>query len=388
MNIAIVGTGPAALMAGSQCVLRGHSVTFYEQKKAAGRKFLVAGHGGFNLSHAEEQATFLSRYSGPEIRACVAQFDNDALVQWLQLIGIETYVGSTGKIFPAKGIKPIQVLKAWLDWLSGKGAVFHYEHRMTGFTADTLSIEHAGQLQEIPFDHLFLALGGGSWAKTGSDAAWVSLFREHGIAVRDLQASNAGMNCQLPADAAAFAGTVLKNIVASHGSQHKTGEITLTEYGIEGAPVYYLNAAYRAQPKLPLLIDLKPQWTLEKLVADFRKAGQSGTALKNAKLSKAAIWLLKNTLTKAQYTDPEQLAHFVKHFPMTIDSLRNIEEAISTSGGVSWAAVNTDLSLKQFPKVSVCGEMLDWDAPTGGYLLQGCFATGFVAGNGLGVSIK
>jgi uncharacterized flavoprotein (TIGR03862 family) len=381
MKIGIAGTGPAALMAGSQCVLQGHTVFFYEQKKAAGRKFLVAGHGGFNLSHSEAAELFLSRYSGPEIRRYIAQFDNQALVQWLQVIGIQTYTGSTGKIFPVKGTKPIQVLQSWIDWLTCRGATFHYEHRLTGFTNDSLTLEHAGRTLELPFDRIVLALGGGSWAKTGSDAAWVSLFRERDIAVRPLAASNAGMNFTFPADISAHAGTVLKNVVVSHGDQHKAGEITLTDYGLEGAPIYYLNASYRQRPELPLLIDLKPQWTLEKLIADFREAGQAGTALKNAKLPKAAIWLLKNHLSKAQYTDPEQLAAAVKGLAVFADSLRDIEEAISTSGGVSWEEVLPDLSLRKFPQVFVCGEMLDWDAPTGGYLLQGCFATGFAVGN-------
>lgn len=380
MNIAVVGTGPAALMAGSQFLLRGNQVTFFEHKKAAGRKFLVAGHGGFNLSHAEETEIFLSRYSHDEIRNCVRRFDNAQLVEWLKKIGIETYKGSTGKIFPMKGTKPIQVLKAWLAWLERQGGVFNYEHRMTDFTSESLLIENAAGSQWLSFDLIVLALGGGSWSKTGSDAAWVKLFESKGIETVPLQASNAGMNYGFQSSPEKFAGTVIKNIALSHGNLSRKGEITITEYGFEGAPVYYLNGSFRKHPEEPVYIDFKPQWSEAQVLEIIRNAKNASEGLKQLKLSKAAIWLVKNALSKADFIQPELLASKIKHFSLHIQSLRPIEEAISTSGGVSWKAVNEDLSLKKFPHVRICGEMLDWDAPTGGYLLQACFATGFCAG--------
>lgn len=380
MNIAIVGTGPAALMAGSQLLLRGNQVTFFEHKKAAGRKFLVAGHGGFNLSHAEETELFLSRYSQEEIRNCVRRFDNVQLVEWLQKIGIETYKGSTGKIFPVKGIKPIELLKAWLGWLQKQGAVFHYEHRMKDFTNESLLIENADGSQWLSFDLIVLALGGGSWSKTGSDAAWVKLFESKGIEIVPLQASNAGMNYDFHPSAEKFAGTVIKNIALSHGNLSRKGEITITEYGFEGATVYYLNGSFRQHPEEPVYIDFKPQWSETQVLERIRTAKNPSEGLKQLKLPKAAIWLIKNELSKADFIQPELLASKIKHFPLQMQSLRPMEEAISTSGGISWKALNEDLSLKKFPDVRVCGEMLDWDAPTGGYLLQACFASGFSAG--------
>lgn len=383
LKIGIVGTGPAALMAGSQCVLNGHEVHFFDHKKAAGRKFLVAGHGGFNLSNAEAPADFLSRYNGDEIRKFVKGFDNQQLVAWLQVIGIATYEGSTGKIFPVKGIKPIQVLQAWLNWLSHQGAVFHYEHRMLDFTNESLLLENKGIVVWQPFDRMILALGGGSWTKTGSDGTWMSLFASKEIVVNPLVSSNAGMNFNFKAPSAEMEGQVIKNVLVKHHLTERMGEITITNYGLEGGPVYYLNGSFREHPQLPIVIDLKPQWEIEKVQAVMAAAKNATEGLKKLKLSKAAIWLLKVELTKAAFTDPEVLSRQLKNLKLHVTGLRPMEEAISTSGGVSWEAVDAQLALKKYPNVSVCGEMLDWDAPTGGYLLQACFATGYFAGGNL-----
>lgn len=381
MHTGIAGTGPAALMAGSQLLLKGHRVTFFDHKKAAGRKFLVAGHGGFNLSHSEPMELFLSRYSHEEIRNCVRRFDNAQLVEWLQLIGIETYRGSTGKIFPVKGIKPIQVLKAWLDWLERQGAVFHFEHQVTDFSNDGLLIRNSDGEQWHSFDRIVLALGGGSWSKTGSDGKWVDLFASKNIPVVPLQSSNSGMNYAFKQQENIPEGQVIKNIVLSHGSLSRQGEITLTNYGFEGAASYYLNSSFREHPELPVYLDLKPQLDHKRVAETISSAKNPTEGLKLLKLPKAAIWLLKSELSKADFVQAEILAQAVKNLPLRMESLRPIEEAISTSGGVAWSASNADLSLKAFPNVRVCGEMLDWDAPTGGYLLQACFASGFCAGS-------
>ena len=382
MRIGIAGTGPAALMAGSQLILQGHQVTFFEHKKAAGRKFLVAGHGGFNLSHSEPEEVFLSRYSHEEIKRCVRRFDNQQLVSWLQFIGIETYQGSTGKIFPVKGIKPIQVLKSWLDWLESKGTIFLYEHKMMDFTNESLLIENQQTQQWIHFDKIILALGGGSWSKTGSDAAWTTLFKSKSIEIVPLQASNAGMNFdfkQLPSE---LEGSIAKNVVVSHNEIQRAGEITFTAYGFEGSPIYFLNGSFRENPALPVYIDFKPQFTTDAVLETLQTSKNATEGLKKLKLAKAAIWLLKSELTKEEFIQPQILSQKIKSFAVQIHSLRPIEEAISTSGGVSWSEIDEDLSLKKFPNVSVCGEMLDWDAPTGGYLLQACFAGGYCAGMG------
>lgn len=387
-NVRIVGTGPAALMAGSQLLLNGFSVSFYEHKKAAARKFLVAGHGGFNLSNAEPILDFVEKYSHSAIKECVQRFDNQQLVLFFEQIGIPTYVGSTGKIFPQKGIKPIEVLNAWITWLKSKGATFNFEHKCIDFTQDQVCFSTSQGNQWMDFDFLVMALGGGSWSKTGSDGSWVSLFEAKSIRVETLVPSNAGMNFQFKSDPSSFEGHVIKNVVARMGTQEKKGEITLTNYGFEGAPIYHLNRAFRNNPMDPLLIDFKPQWPLERVIKILASAPYPSQGLKNLKLSKAAIWLLKSELSKADYTDLNRLAAHVKSLPLQMHSLRSIDEAISTAGGIDWNELNSDFSLKKFPRVFACGEMLDWDAPTGGYLLQAAFATGHWVGNSVAQTTK
>lgn len=387
-NVVIVGTGPAALMAGSQLLLRGFSVSFYEHKKAAGRKFLVAGHGGFNLSNAEQISEFVEKYSHEAIKQCVRKFDNQQLVLFLDQIGIPTYVGSTGKIFPQKGIKPIEVLNAWISWLKSNGADFYFEHKCIDFTENQVCFSTSQGNQWMDFDYLIMALGGGSWSKTGSDGSWVSLFEAKSIRVETLVPSNAGMNFQFKNDPSLFEGHVIKNVVARMGTQEKKGEITLTNYGFEGAPIYHLNRAFRSNPMDPLIIDFKPQWPLERVIEILASAPNSSQGLRNLKLSKAAIWLLKSELSKADYLDLNRLATHVKSLPFQMHSLRSMDEAISTAGGIDWNELNSDFSLKKFQRIYACGEMLDWDAPTGGYLLQAAFATGYWVGNSVAQTTK
>lgn len=381
MRIGIVGTGPAALMAGSQYLLRGFDVSFYDHKKAAGRKFLVAGHGGFNLSNNEKIESFIAKYSHDQIKKCVQKFDSQDLVKWLKIIGIETYEGSTGKIFPQKGIKPIEVLTAWLKWLSARGAQFHFESKLIDFNQNQICIQSKVEKVWLNFDGIVLALGGGSWSKTGSDGCWTDLFKAKNIELVPFDASNAGMNINFKVSPKEIAGEVLKNISVRHGNQCKLGEMTLTEYGLEGTAIYHLNAHFRSHADVPLKIDFKPQFDYEKVLEHLKTGKNPTVGLKSLKLSKAAIWLLKSALSKEDFLDLEKLAFQVKNFELQVDSLRPIDEAISTAGGVSWKALNEDFSLKNFPSVKVCGEMLDWDAPTGGYLLQACFASGFWVGN-------
>lgn len=387
-QVHIVGTGPAALMAGSKLVLEGFSVSFYEHKKAAARKFLVAGHGGFNLSNAQPTADFVEKYTHTEIKKCVERFDNQQLVLFFEQIGIPTYVGSTGKIFPAKGIKPIEVLNAWMNWLKSNGAVFYMEHKCIDFTETQVCFSTNQGIQWVDFDFLVMALGGGSWTKTGSDGSWVELFETKEIDVEPFVASNAGMNVSFTSDPSHVAGEVFKNVVATMGVMEKKGEITLTTYGFEGAPIYYLNRAFRDNPLDPLVIDFKPQLPLERVVEVIKSAPNPSQALKNLKLSKATRWLLKLQLTKSDFTNPMLLAAHVKAFSLKIDSLRSMEEAISTAGGVDWRELHSDFSLKKYPKIFLCGEMLNWDAPTGGYLLQAAFATGHWVGAAVAQTTK
>ncbi|RYE00074.1 MAG: TIGR03862 family flavoprotein [Sphingobacteriales bacterium] len=381
-RILIAGTGPAALMAGTFLLEAGHEVTFYEQKKAAGRKFLVAGHGGFNLSNSIDQVAFLEMYDREEIREMVKAFDMDALVLLLRKIGIPTYTGSSGKIFPEPHIKPIDVLNAWLGYLKQLGATFRFGSRMVDFDTTTVQILSDGKIDTIDYDKLVLALGGASWSKTGATGAWAELFHEKGIETIPFAASNAGFEIHLPETVLAFHGQPVKHVVCRLGEKERYGEIVLTGYGFEGAPVFYLNGAFRNGHK-NLNIDAKPGFDLQKVIAILSQAKNPTEGLKQLKLAKPIIAYVKHRLTKEEFMDINFLGNFIKNIPFKIEALRPVEEAISTVGGLSFEEVNNDLSLKKFPNIYCCGEMLDWDAPTGGYLLQACFASGAWVGKSI-----
>ena len=383
LNIAIVGSGPAALMAGSQAILNGNSVTFFEKKKTAGRKFLVAGDGGFNLSNSENLEDFVSRYDANQLQEMIRQFTPNDLVEWLNKIEIPTYVGSSGKIFPKQGIKPIEVLRAWIDWLTKNGAIFRFENELLDFEDGKIFMQFNDIADWLQFDKIIMALGGGSWSVTGSDASWIKLFQAKNIDINPLVSSNAGMNISFRNKLASIEGQPIKNVVVKHGNSSKMGEITLTNYGLEGSPIYYLNRSFRNNNSALLKLDFKPKTEINKLVEVLSTTKNFTEGLKMLKLSKGAIWLLKSEVSKEDFMDVQILAERIKNLEVKIDSLRPMEEAISTAGGVCWSELNDNLSLKKFPSISLCGEMLDWDAPTGGYLLQGCFASGFVAGKSI-----
>ena len=268
-----------------------------------------------------------------------------------------------------------------MEWLIKNGAKFHFEQEMIDFDDGKILIKLATSEEWLRFDRVILALGGASWKVTGSDAAWVELFRSKGIKTNALVSSNAGMNVSFNNNLSEIEGTPIKNVLVSHGSISKMGEITLTNYGLEGSPIYYVNPSYRNNKHLPLIVDFKPKTTTNKLVNVLTNAKNVSEGLKVLKLSKGAIWLLKSELTKDEFVNIQVLAERIKNFEIKIDSLRPIDEAISSAGGVCWSELNDNLNLKKFPTIFICGEMIDWDAPTGGYLLQGCFATGFTVGN-------
>lgn len=379
--VVIIGAGAAGLIAAQRLAMNGFDVHVYEQNKAAARKFLVAGHGGFNLTHSEDIDTFIQRYDKIEIQKIVQYFDNQATIAWLNTLGIPTFVGSSGKIFPAKGIKPIQVLQAILSRLADSGVKIHYAHRMIDFDEESVTLSYQGALLRIPYQKLILALGGGSWSKTGSDARWVDLFLEKDVQITALQPANSGFNTKR--DFSSLAGQVLKNIHLKFAEHSKTGEIVFTSYGIEGARVYYLNRFIRMHSfPIILYLDLKPSYTEDTIEKELGNSANVTYVLKNRlNLSQTAIQLLK-FLDKQTYTDPCKLARAIKNFPVEITSLRPIDEVISTAGGVSFEELSDSLALKKYPDIFCVGEMLDWEAPTGGYLLQACFSSGvWVADN-------
>ena len=375
-QIIIIGAGPAGLMAAQQLALKGIKVHVYEQNKAAARKFLVAGNGGFNLTHSEELESFVDKYGAVEIQKIVRNFDNQKVIQWLKDLGITTYIGSSGKIFPTKNFKPIQVLKAWLDELGKLGVTIHYDHTFLDFDDSSVFLKNNDQDLSIKYSRLILGMGGGSWKKTGSDAKWVETLTHKNIQITPLQSANSGYNTDVKFHQ--LQGQYLKNIKVSFHENHKIGEVVFTEYGLEGSPIYYLNRSTRKHDfPVTINIDLKPNLLEAEILDQLKCTSKISSVLKrNLKLSTTAINLLK-TLDKENYLDIENLAKTIKKFPIEVLSFRPIDEVISTAGGVAFSELNSNLELKKIPNVFCAGEMIDWEAPTGGYLLQACFSTGF-----------
>lgn len=382
MKTIIIGAGPASLMAATQAIKKGDEVLVFEKMKTAGRKFLVAGDGGFNLSHIGDLEEFVSYYSHPQMADIIRQFTNDDLVQFLKELGIDTFVGSSGKIFPVKEIKPAMVLNTWLTYLKKQGVQFFYHSVLEDFDNDKVIIRLASGQETYVFDRLILGLGAASWPKTGSDAAWVPLFQSKKIQVIPFVPSNAGVNVNLPKEFLhQFQGTVFKNVVVSHNGISRKGEVVLTEYGVEGAPIYYLNPSIRKDFKLPIYIDFKQTHSEVEILTILINSRNVSDGLKKLKLPTAFVFWCKQFLSKEEYNELSLISHLIKQFPIYINSFRPLEEAISCAGGVSWNELNEKLQLKKFPAVFVVGEMVDWEAPTGGYLLQGAFSMGFVACN-------
>ena len=380
MKTIIIGAGPASLMAATQAIKNGCEVHVFEKMKTAGRKFLVAGDGGFNVTHDGSINDFTAYYSHPQIAAIIRQFTNIDLIAWFKEVGIETYVGSSGKIFPVKEIKPAFVLKTWLNFLKNQGVKFVFNATLQDFSSEEVVIKTNTVIEKHRFDHLVLGLGAASWPKTGSDAAWVSLFKTKKIEIIPFQASNAGVNCLLPAEfLQKFQGEVFKNVIVSHHKSTRKGEVVLTNYGVEGAPIYYLNPSIRKNISLPIWIDFKPDFSENEIVELLKNAKNISVGLKKLKIPIPIISWCKSYLTKEEYTSIHSIAKLIKSFFIQPISLRPIEEAISCCGGVSWNEIDENLRLINYPKISIVGEMIDWDAPTGGYLLQACFSTGYVA---------
>jgi len=396
-SIAVVGGGPAGLLAAQRLAEAGHRVTVYEGQATVGRKFLVAGHGGFNLTNAEPLPAFASHY-GPaqtHFTSYLAHFSPADLRQWAADLGIPTYVGTSGRVFPLEEYKPAQLLRAWLGRLEELGVTLKTRHRWLGFAGEKgLRLRNENDQQEVTVepDATLLAFGGASWRKTGSDGAWAPLLTGQGIATEPFAPSNCGAEIQWSAFFKEKVGrTPLKNIALRCGNECVRGELLLTDYGVEGTPVYALTPALRAalaqQTPAPLLLDLKPDLTdaqLRQKLAQPRGGKSLASFLaKVLHLGPPVPTLLREVAPPEATATPERLAQLLRAVPLPVSGLRPLDEAISTAGGVAFSAVNEDLMLQQRPGTFVAGEMLDWEAPTGGYLLQGCFSTGAWAARGI-----
>ncbi|MCP8636402.1 TIGR03862 family flavoprotein [Pseudomonas mosselii] len=392
--VAVIGGGPAGLMAAETLARRGMAVEVFDAMPSVGRKFLLAGVGGMNITHSEPYPAFVGRYGARqgEIDTLLRDFDGEALRQWIHGLGIETFVGTSGRVFP-RDMKAAPLLRAWLKRLRESGVVIHTRHRWLGWTAEgALRISYPqGELQ-VRADAVVLALGGGSWARLGSDGAWVPLLAERGVDISALRASNCGFEVEGWSDLLKdkFAGAPLKNIaLAIPGAASRKGEFILTAQGVEGSLVYAWSAALREaidrDGRATLLLDLLPDRPVDKIAQALAKPRGSRSMAKHLHgqlgIDGVKAALLRELTDQATFADPERLAAAIKALPIMLVRARPLDEAISSAGGVRFEGLDEGLMARNLPGVFCAGEMLDWEAPTGGYLLTACFASGLRAGN-------
>jgi uncharacterized flavoprotein (TIGR03862 family) len=392
--IAVFGAGPAGLMAAQTCAEAGLSVTLYEANRLAGRKFLLAGRGGLNLTHSESQEAFVGRYrpGADQLRAIIAAFNAGALRAWADDLGAETFVGASGRVFP-KAMKASPLLRAWLARLSRLDVAFRFNTRLTGFSGQDICISENGRRGMIRPSAAILALGGASWPELGADGVWAPALETFGAKVTAFSPSNAGVLIDWPAAVRARAGAPLKHIAVHVGAERFAGEAILTETGLEGVAIYAANASLRgvfaAGAPAPFALDLHPNQTVAQLHARLEKrdAKRSLVSFLHTRLglsqASAAILVAQNPPRA-----PDALATMIKQCPLTVTGFAPLARAISSAGGVQFESLNPDLSLQVAPHIFLAGEMLDWDAPTGGYLLQACMATGVAAGRGAAAFVK
>lgn len=394
-HIAIIGGGPAGLMAAEVLSQAGARVEVFDAMPSVGRKFLLAGVGGMNITHSEPYGAFVGRYAErqAQVAALLKGFNADDLCQWIHGLGIDTFIGTSGRVFPTD-MKAAPLLRAWLKRLREQGVVIHTRHRWQGWNADgSLCITHPeGEIALKP-DATLLALGGASWARLGSDGAWLPWLQARAVDIAPLQAANCGFEVaawsQLLRDK--FAGAPLKN-VAMHlaGGAPRLGEAIVTAGGVEGSLVYALSAQIREQinaaGQSTVYLDLLPNRAVDNVAAALSKPRGSRSMAKHLHSAlgidgvKAA--LLRELTDKATFDDPQALARAIKALPIVLVRPRPLDEAISTAGGVRFEGLDDGLMLKAVPGVFCAGEMLDWEAPTGGYLLTACFASGRRAAEG------
>jgi uncharacterized flavoprotein (TIGR03862 family) len=381
-QIAIIGGGPSAFLLAAFLETEKFTITIYEKNKTAGRKFLVAGKGGFNLTHSEPIDQFIKRYTPEDIlEKSLLNFTNIDFRNWLDQIKIPTYIGSSKRVYPKEGIKPVEVLNAILKFLKEKGVIIKYEHTFSDWDDNSNPIINNKMIQT---DYTVFSLGGGSWKVTGSEGNWLDTFSKKGIKTKKIQASNCGYQIDWKSNfIQKHEGTPLKNIAISCNNVIQKGEAVITKFGLEGNAIYGLSPQIREQlftnSKATVFVDFKPSLTLENIHYKIKLSKYRNTTeilKKELKLSPSQIDLLKIYLSKESYLNTETLTKNIKTFPLEIISTASIDEAISTIGGIDLNAISENFELKNMPNQFCIGEMLDWDAPTGGYLLQACASTG------------
>lgn len=406
--VAVIGAGPAGLMAAEVLSRAGVRVEVFDAMPSAGRKFLLAGIGGMNITHSEPLEAFLGRYGArrEQLAPLINRFSPDTLRAWVHGLGIETFVGSSGRVFPTD-MKAAPLLRAWLHRLREAGVKLHMRHRWIDWSAASAGLpDLPGALRfETPdgerlvhADAVVLATGGGSWPRLGSDGAWVPRLEARGVQVRPLKPANCGFDADWSAYfQERFAGQPVKSvaigIASGDGSavQFRQGEFVVTQTGIEGSLVYALSASIRdalaAGGEATIWLDLAPGWSAQRVATELMRprGARSMSSHLQSKLNITGVklGLLRECLSKDAFSDLAQLAQAIKALPLRLTRARPIEEAISSAGGVAFESLDANLMVERLPGVFCAGEMLDWEAPTGGYLLTACLASGAAAGHGV-----
>ncbi len=392
-QIAIIGGGPAGLMAAETLSLSGHHIAIYDSMPTVARKFLLAGKSGLNITHSEDYRLFAGRFGAASARLCAAldDFTPDDVRAWAEGLGTETFVGSSGRVFP-KVMKASPLLRAWLARLEARGIGIMTRHRWCGFEDGSLVFETPRGRELVRHDAVVLALGGASYARLGSDAAWVSLLRDKGIDIAAFQPANCGFDVTWSAPfSERFAGEPLKAVTATSEAGTFPGEFVVSKTGIEGSLVYAHAASLRdrlmRKGEASLIVDLAPGRSEERLARDLArqdpKASLSSRLRKGAGIEGVKAGLLRELVDPAALSHPGSLAGAIKALPIPLLRTRPIAEAISSAGGIRWDELDEGYMLKKLPGMFVAGEMIDWEAPTGGYLLTACFATGRAAAKGM-----
>jgi uncharacterized flavoprotein (TIGR03862 family) len=386
-TVSIIGGGPAAMLLAAHLDTKLFDVTIVEKNNALGRKFLVAGKGGFNLTHSENLEQFIDRYTPSDfLKKALTAFSNDDLRDWFNSIDIPTFVGSSKRIYPEEGIKPIEVLTAILNQLKQKNVKLKTKENWLGFNEKGELIFESGL--SFQSDITIFSLGGGSWKKTGSSGSWINYFSEKGVKINPFQASNCAYEIDWQNEfLIKNEGKPLKNIRISCENSSKKGEIVITEFGLEGGAIYALSPQIREQlnqnKKAIITIDLKPNLTVDELKSKLSSEKLTQQLVKVIKLEKPKVDLLKHYLNREEFLDLNILSNTIKNFPLEIVGTAPLAEAISTAGGIDLNEVDGSFELKKLKGSFAIGEMLDYDAPTGGYLLQSCFSMGVFVANHL-----
>ena len=388
----MIGGGPAGLRAAEVAAHAGAAVSVYDAQPSVGRKLLVAGKSGLNLTNSADPDAFERAYSGGEMpenfwRDCLTEFDNNAVRKWAAGLGVETFESSSGKVFPTR-MKAAQLLRHWTSHLHTLGVKFVMNHRWSGLRpGKPLGVLFQNETEPREHDAVVLALGGGSWPETGSDGGWIGILQSLGITVNPLQSANCGWEVAwTPETRERVEGQPLHNLCVRAGETSVIGELMPVAYGIEGTLIYHLGRTLRAMASPEIRIDFKPSFTGEQLMRKMESVRRFfvAEAQQRWRLPDAACAMLEQF--HGPFDSTEKLAIAAKNCHIPLLAPRPIAEAISTAGGVCWSELDDSLMLKKLPGVFCAGEMIDWEAPTGGFLLQGCFATGTRAGVGAATS--